>query len=62
MAPGWYKISISAQRLADPKDPYSYVSVIPTKFANPATSGLALQVVDHAAAGAYDIALSAKEP
>jgi hypothetical protein len=61
-APGWYKISICAQRLADPKDLYSYVSVIPTKFAHPDTSGLALEVVDHPAAGAYDIALSATGP
>jgi hypothetical protein len=60
--PGWYKISISAQRLKDAKDPYSYVSVIPAKFANPETSGLALQVVDNPAAGAYDIALSTKKP
>jgi hypothetical protein len=60
--PGWYKISISAQRLKDPNDPYSYVSVIPTKFAKPETSGLALQVVEKPAPGAYDLALSAKEP
>jgi hypothetical protein len=61
VAPGWYKISISAQRLKDPKDPYSYVSVIPTKFANPQTSGLALEVVANPAPGAYDIAVPAKE-
>jgi hypothetical protein len=60
--PGWYKISISAQRMKDPKDPYSYASVIPTKFANPETSGLTLEVVDNPAPGAYDIVLSAKEP
>jgi hypothetical protein len=60
--PGWYKVSISAQRLKDPKDPYSFVSLIPTKFANPETSGLALQVVDNAAPGAYDIALSTRKP
>ncbi len=62
VAPGWYKISISAQRLTDPKDLYSYVSVIPTKFAHPETSGLALEVVDNAVPGTYDIALSAMEP
>jgi hypothetical protein len=60
--PGWYRISISAQRLTDPKDPFSYESVIPTKFNNPETSGLSLEVVDNPAAGAYDIALSAKDP
>jgi hypothetical protein len=60
--PGWYKISISAQRLKDAKDPFSYVSVIPAKFANPQTSGLALEVVDKPAPGAYDIALSTREP
>ena len=62
VAPGWYKISISAQRMKDAKDPYSYESVIPTKFANPETSGLSLEVVGKPAPGAYDIALSAKEP
>lgn len=62
VAPGWYKISISAQRLTDAKDPYSYASVIPTKFARPDTSGLALEVVDKPAQGAYDITLSAREP
>jgi hypothetical protein len=35
--------------------------VIPTKFANPETSGLALEVVANPAPGAYDIALPAKE-
>jgi hypothetical protein len=60
--PGWYKISISAQRLKDPNDRYSYVSLIPSKFAHPETSGLALEVVDNPAQGAYDIALSGKRP
>jgi hypothetical protein len=58
--PGWYKISISAQKLKDPKDPYSFVSVIPTKYTSPKTSGLAVQVVDNPDPGAYDIVLSAK--
>jgi hypothetical protein len=35
--------------------------VIPTKFANPQTSGLALEVVANPAPGAYDIAVPAKE-
>jgi hypothetical protein len=60
--PGWYKISISAQRLKDAKDPLSYVSVIPSKYTNPKTSGLVLQVVDNPAPGAYDIKLSTKQP
>jgi hypothetical protein len=62
LAPGWYKISISAQRMKDPNDSYSYESVIPTRFANPETSGLALEVVANAAPGAYDITLSSKNP
>ena len=60
MTLGWYKISISAQRLKDPKDPYSYVSVIPTKFARPDTSGLALEVVNDPPPGAYDLVLTTK--
>ncbi len=59
--PGWYKISVSAQRLRDPKDVFSYQSVIPTKYANPDSSGLALEVVEHPAPGAYDITLSSKQ-
>ncbi len=62
VAPGWYKISITAQRLKDPNDRYSFVSVIPVKYANPETSGLALEVVDKPAPGTYDLALSATEP
>ena len=62
VSPGWYKISIRAQRLKDPTDRYSQMSVIPTKFASPETSGLTLEVVDHPAPVAYDITLSAKEP
>jgi hypothetical protein len=62
VSPGWYKISISTQRLKDPKDPFSYVSLIPTKFANPETSGLALEVVANPSPGAYDIALPANKP
>ncbi len=60
--PGWYKISISAQRLKDPADRYSYVSILPAKFARPETSGLALEVVENPRPGAYDIALSVKKP
>ncbi len=58
--PGWYKISVSAQKLRDSKDIYSYASVIPAKYANPQTSGVAVQVVENAAPGAYDIALTGK--
>jgi hypothetical protein len=61
MTPGWYKISVTAQRLKDPNDRYSFESVIPTHYANPETSGLALEVVENPAPEAYDLALSAQE-
>jgi hypothetical protein len=58
--PGWYKVSISAQRMKDPKDSYSYESVIPKRYAVPEKSGLSLEVVEKPAAGAYDLKLSGK--
>jgi hypothetical protein len=61
MASGWYKVSISAQKMKDAKDPYSYASVIPNRYASPETSGLSVEVTAHAAAGTYDFALSSKE-
>lgn len=60
--PGWYKVSINAQRMTNAKDVFSYQSVIPAKLTNPDTSGLALQVVDTPAPGAYDLVLSSKGP
>jgi hypothetical protein len=59
---GWYKISLSAQQLKDPKDRYSYVSLIPTRYTRPDTSGLEREVVNKPAPGAYDIELSSREP
>ncbi len=40
---------------------YSYESVIPRHFANPDTSGLAVEVVANAGPGAYDFALATKK-
>ncbi len=58
--PGWYKISLSAQRRKDANDRYSYVSVLPAKYADPEESGLALQVVAKPGPGAYDLTLTTK--
>ncbi len=53
--PGWYKVTVSAQEPIDEKNPYAPPKyIIHPKFGNVQTSGLAVQVVDKPAAGAYD--------
>ena len=52
VAPGWYKVGVIAQKKFD--------WITPTKYANPDTSGIAREVVENAAAGAYDIELNSK--
>jgi hypothetical protein len=53
--PGWYKVTISAQEPIDPKNPYAPPkNIISPKFSDASTSGLAVQVMENAAPGAYD--------
>src|SRR5262249_21050575 len=53
--PGWYKVTVSAQEPADEKNPYAPPkSIINRKFGDVQTSGLAAQVVENPAPGAYD--------
>jgi hypothetical protein len=52
---GWYKVAITAQEPIDPKNPYAPPKyLIHPKFGDAATSGLAVEVRESAAAGAYD--------
>lgn len=58
--PGWYKVAVSATAATDAK-PGTWsppVSLIPEKYAMPISSGLAVEVVETPAAGAYDLKLT----
>jgi hypothetical protein len=58
--PGWYRVKIHANQppSQDPKKMYARTaSLIPTKYGDPATSGLAVEVVEAPPAGAYDFRL-----
>src|SRR5262249_21855206 len=59
-APGWYKVAVSAADQIDPNNPYFTKWPIPEKYINPNPSGLALEVVEKAAPGAYDLQLAPK--
>jgi hypothetical protein len=53
--PGWYKVTISAHEPVDEKNPYAPPKhIIDPKFGSEQTSGLAVQVVENPAPGAYD--------
>jgi hypothetical protein len=52
---GWYKVTISAQAPIDEKNPYAPPKhLINPRFADVQTSGLAIQVVENPAPGAFD--------
>jgi hypothetical protein len=55
---GWYNIGVVAQEL-NAADPYAAPkSLIPAKYADAVSSGVAIEVVENPAAGAYDIRLT----
>jgi hypothetical protein len=57
--PGWYNVSISAQGPIDAKNPYAPPKhLIDPKYADVASSGIAIQVMAPPAPGAYDIKLA----
>lgn len=62
-APGWYQVGVVSTKEADPKAkrigamPPPPASRIPIEFANPAASGVTIEVVEGASPGAYDIKL-----
>jgi hypothetical protein len=56
--PGWYKIAVIAKKLPNPSNPYAITaSLLPKKYESAKTSGLAFQVTENAADGAYDLVL-----
>jgi hypothetical protein len=55
---GWYNVGLVAQEL-NAADPYAAPkSLIPAKYADAASSGVAVEVVESPAAKAYDIQLT----
>jgi len=56
---GWYKVTVTAQEPIDPKNPYAAPKhLISPKYSDSTTSGLAIEVVNQPASGAYDIKLA----
>lgn len=56
---GWYKVTVSAQEPIDPQNPYAPPKyLINPKFSDVGASGLAVEVVQSPAAGAYDLKLA----
>ena len=56
---GPYKVGVTVTEPPDPKNPYVVLkSLIDAKYNDPETSGLSLEVVPSAKAGAYDLKLA----
>jgi hypothetical protein len=62
VTPGWYKVTVDAATVIDPKNPYHTASgfLIPERYIDKDESNLAFEVVENAAAGAYDLKLDPK--
>jgi hypothetical protein len=60
--PGWYKVTVDAAKVIDPKNPYHSASgfLMPERYLDKETSKLAFEVVENASAGAYDLKLNPK--
>ena len=59
---GWYKISVNGagSEIPDSGKPFANKSPLAAKFIDPQKSGLSVEVVAAAPAGAYDLKVSAK--
>ena|SRR5438105_3861191 len=57
VTPGWYKVTVTAAKQIDPKNPYFTDWLIPQKYIDPRTSKLQLDVVANPAPGAYNLTL-----
>jgi hypothetical protein len=61
VTPGWYKVTVDAATVVDPKNPYHDRGfLIPERYIDKDESNLAFEVITNAPAGAYDLKLSAK--
>jgi hypothetical protein len=61
VAPGWYKVAVTAAEQVDPNNPYFTKWLIPEKYIDPRTSGLEVEVVENPAPGAYDFKLDPRK-
>ena len=61
-APGWYKVTVDAAKVLDPKNPYHSASswLHPERYIDKEKSNLTLQVVENAQPGTYDLKLEPK--
>ena len=61
-APGWYKVTVDAAKVIDPKNPYHSASgfLMPERYLDNETSTHAIQVVENAPAGTYDLKFDPK--
>src|SRR5947208_2309119 len=59
VAPGWYKVTVDAAKVLDPKNPYHSASgfLMPLRYVDKDESNLAFEVVDNAPPAAYDLKL-----
>jgi hypothetical protein len=57
---GWYKVAVTAADQIDPNNPYFTKWLVPERYIDITTSGLAFEVVANPAPGAYDLKLSPK--
>lgn len=57
--PGWYRVSVTEKEEVDSTKP-EVKSKLNKKYSNSEKSGLSVQVVENAAAGAYDLKLTLK--
>jgi hypothetical protein len=55
VAPGWYKVAVSAAKQIDPKNPYFTDWLIDPRFNDATTSKIQFEVVKDPAPGRYDI-------
>jgi hypothetical protein len=62
VAPGWYKVTVDAAKVIDPKNPYHSASgfLMPIHYTDKEESNLAFEVVAKPPAGAYDLKLETK--
>ena len=58
--PGWYTVTVNATEVPESSRPNSGKALVARKFNNPATSGLAVEVVPSPAAGAYDLKVTSR--
>ena len=60
VAPGWYKVAVTAADQPDPNNAYLFKFLVPERYIDQRTSNLTFEVVENAAPGAYDLNLEAK--